>query len=169
MIRNAKNVDIPAIVRLLQEGYSRTHYAKSGIVKIDVLEAKRLLVNSIQRHDYKGMGACWVQVAENDGQITGLVLGTFHRIYSIGDMLMATDLFWTTTEGSAITDARDLMKGMIEWAWRSPHCAEVKCGTTAIINGDPGAAGRILERLGLALYGNLYRMERAECLAQQAA
>lgn len=160
MIRNATFSDIPAIVGLLQQGFERSHYANSQHgAGIDVTEAKRLLVQSIQRHGHKNGGATWVQVAETDGIVAGLILGTLARVYAIGTHLMASDLFWITRPMSDPRDAANLMRGMIEWARSCPHVIEIKCGTTAIINEDPAEAGKILERLGMGRYGNLYRME----------
>lgn len=159
MIRNAAFADIPAIVGLLQDGYRRTHYARSGKADIDVAEAKRLLVQSIQRHGGKNGGACWVQVAETGGIITGLILATLVRVYSIGNRLMATDLFWLASPAVDPVDPAKLMKGMVGWAKASPHVVEVTCATTAIISVEPEKAGRILEHLGMQNYGTLYRME----------
>lgn len=160
MTRDACFADIPGIVLLLQQGYSRSHYAKAGLANIDLAEAKRLLLASIQRHGGKNGGACWVQVADSGAGITGLVLGTLARVYSIGDRLMATDLFWLASPDANPRDAMALMRGMVSWAWSSPHVVEVRCGTTAVIADDPTAAGKALEQIGMQQYGNLYRMER---------
>lgn len=160
MVRGALFADIPAIVMVLQEAYLRTHYAKSGLADMDRAEAKRLLVTSIQRHGGSNGGSTWVQVSETNGVVTGFILGTLTRVYSIGNRLMATDLFWLTSPGADPLDAARLMRGMIEWASSVQHCVEINCGTTAIMN-DPGGAGKMLERLGMAKYGNLYRMEIA--------
>lgn len=159
-IRNATFSDIPAIVGLLQSGFERSHYANNPHgAGIDHAEAKRLLVQAIQRHGNKHGGATWVQVAETDGIVSGLILGTLARVYAIGTHLMASDLFWVTHPMSSPRDAANLMRSFIEWAKSCPHVIEIKCGTTAIINEDPAEAGKILERLGMKPYGNLYRME----------
>lgn len=159
-VRAATFTDIPAIVSLLQQGFERSHYAQASHGGgIDQSEAKRLLVQAIQRHGHKNGGATWVQVAETDGIVSGLILGTLARVYAIGTHLMASDLFWITHPMSSPRDAANLMRGMIKWARSCPHVIEIKCGTTAIINDDPAEAGRILERLGMKRYGVLYRME----------
>jgi hypothetical protein len=161
MIRNATFSDIPAIVSFLQLTYLRTHYAMSGLAEIDVPETKRLLMNGIQRHGGKHGGACWVQVSDNGAAIDGLMLGTLARVYSIFNRLMVTDLFWVTSEEADARAAIGLMRGMLDWAKTCPLVIEAHCGTTAIINGDPGKAGKILEHLGMKTYGNIYRMEFA--------
>lgn len=160
MIRDATFSDIPAIVRVLQQGFDRSHYADSPHGGgIDQSEAKRLLFQAIQRHGHKHGGATWVQVAEIGGVVSGLILGTLARVYAIGTHLMASDLFWITHPMSDPRDAANLMRSFIGWARTCPHVIEIKCGTTAIINEDPAEAGKVLERLGMKPYGNLYRME----------
>lgn len=157
MIRNAKFEDIPAIIELLHDAFSRSHYAKEKVGAIDVKEAKRLLLQSIQRHGYSHGGACWVQVAESHGIITGLILGTLVRVCVIGDKLMATDLFWIASNIVEPGDPYALMKGMINWAKSCPEVVEVKCGSTAIIRDNPEEAAAVLKRLGLKRYGVIYR------------
>lgn len=158
MIRDAKFADIHGIIGLLEYGHGRSHYAGSG-VRIDQKEAKRLLVQSIQRHGGKNGGACFVQVAEKDGVINGLILGTLARVYAIGDKLSATDLFWIAAPTVDPTEPLRLMRNMVDWAWQSPHVVEVKCGATAVIQ-DPEGAGKLLERIGMKQFGNIYRMEK---------
>lgn len=162
MIRDAKAVDIPAIVSLLEDAYARTHYAKSGLTRIDPQETKRLLMTGIMRHGHKNGGGCFVQVAESHGIVTGLIFGTLARVYSIGDRLMATDLFWIASPLVDPRDPRGLMKNMLAWAESAPHVIEATCAATAIINIDPEEAGRILESLGMKRYGILYRTEFAQ-------
>lgn len=158
MIRDANFTDIPAIAGLLADRYRLTHYAKDGTADIDIAEAKRLLVASLHRHGHKNGGGTWVQVSETNGMITGLILGTLQRVYAIGNKLMATDLFWVVNGNADPMDAIRLMQSMIAWAKSSPHCIEVHCGTTAIINDNPEDAGKILDRLGLKKYGTIHRM-----------
>jgi len=167
VIRNGKATDIPALIAFMQMGYERTHYARERNVHIDVAEAKKLFAVAAMRHGHLSLGATWFQVAETNGIITGLILGSLARVYVIGNKLMASDLFWTVNELAEPSDAMALMAGMIEWAKRSPECVEIRCGTTAIM-GDPAKAGVLLRRAGMSPYGSIYRMEigRGElCLA----
>ena len=164
MIRDAKYSDIPGIVEFLKGSYLRTHYAESGEVGIDIKEAKRLLVQSIQRHGNSNGGGCWVQVAETDGIVTGLLLGTLARVYVIGDKLMATDVFWVTSPMADPRDAGNLMRTFIKWAFSCPHVIEARCGTTSII-GDPEEGGTILKRIGFNDYGRIYRLGKQEFTA----
>lgn len=158
MIRDATFSDIPSIVALLTYGYQTSHYALSGGASIDEKEAKRLLVQSIQRHNGVNGGSCFVQVSETNGQVRGLILGTLTRVYSIFDRLSATDLFWLASPDVYPADPAQLMRNMVAWARRAPACIEIKCGTTAAIQ-DPESAGIILKRMGFEPYGSIWRSE----------
>jgi len=159
VIRTLKFADIHAVTSFLLECHPRTIYAENGTAKIDVAETKRLLGAGIGRHGHKGPGACWLQVAENDGRIDGLMYATLTRVYSIYDKLYATDLFWITSERARATDALALMKNMLAWARSSPNVIEVQTGVTAIINGDFVRTGRMLQRLGMEEYGAIHRLD----------
>lgn len=158
MIRDAKAVDIPAILLLLVEFYSRSHYAKAGVAQIDVVHTKKLLLMAIHRHNHKTENACWTQVVENAGQVCGLMLATMARVYVIGDRLMATDLFLVANGFAQPHEAGLLVRNMIQWAKRSPACIEVRCGATAVIE-DPERTAKLFERAGMKPYGTLHRME----------
>jgi hypothetical protein len=160
MVRDAKFADVPAIVDLLILQFRKSHYHRDGVVNVDEAETKRLLVTSIQRHSGKIGGSTFVQVAETDGMVTGLILGTLARVYSIGDKLMATDLFWTANGNVDPRDPVKLMQNMVAWAWESPHVIEVRVGATSVIEERPERVGAALERIGMERYGLIYRMER---------
>lgn len=157
MIRDAKAVDIPAIVAFLRECHARSHYA-GGPVRVDEQYTKELLVQAIFRHGHVGEGGTWGQVAEHDGKVCGLILGTLQRVYCIGDKLFASDLFWIVNDEAKPGDAMALLRGMIKWARRAPLCVEVRCGATAVVKG-PQRAGRMLEAAGMKHYGQIYRLD----------
>lgn len=158
MIRDAAFSDIPGIVSLLKDAYQKTHYARQGVASIDEKEAKRLLVQAIQRHGGANGGSCFVQVSETNGQVRAFILGTLVRVYSIGDRLSASDLFWLAAPDAYPADPAQLMRNMVAWAEKAPACIEVKCGTTAIMQ-NPEAAGMILKRMGFEPYGKIWRSE----------
>lgn len=160
MIRDAAFSDIPGIVAVLLDGYGRSHYAGSS-VNVDVKEAKRLLVQCIQRHGSHNGGGTFVQVADRGGRVTAVIVGTLARVYVIGDRLMATDLLWLAAEDAEPGDAVALMRNLVAWAKGNPAVSEIRCGATAII-GDPARAGRILESMGMQPYGQLFRMESSQ-------
>lgn len=158
MVRDATFADTAAVMLLLQDGFARSIYAGSK-VGIDIPTAKKLYFTAVQRHGGKNGGACWVQVAERDGVINGLMLATLARVYGIGTKLMATDMFWYATKDVDPRDPFKLALNMVEWARSSPHVAEVKCGTSGIVMDAADAAGVMLTRLGMKSYGEIYRME----------
>ena len=165
MIRNAKFADIHAICRFLLWCHSQSHYAKTGTVGVDLEETKRLVGSAISRHGHKTGGGCWVQVAEGiDGNIDGLMLATLQRVYSIGDKLMATDLFWAVNEHAAHGDAFALMRNMIAWAQSCPLVVEVHIATTAVIVEDPAVTSRMLRQsFCMKQYGHIHRLEFEPC------
>lgn len=171
VIRNAKYADIHAMTQFLQSCYARSHYAKDGVVKVDVDETKRLLGAGLGRHGHKGIGSCWLQVVDNNGAIDGLMYGTLVRVYSIGDRLMATDLFWAVNEHAAALDAVALMKNMIDWARSCPLCVEVHVAASAVIQTDTTATNRLLRSMGMKDYGAIHRLELGDqrCLVSSAA
>lgn len=170
MIRDMKFADIHAVTRFLEACHTRTHFARDGTANLDIPEIKRLLGAGLGRHGHKGIGACWVQVADNDGNIDGLMYATLARVYSIYDRLYATDLFWIVNDHALPTDALALMRNMLDWAKSCPHVIEVHCGATAIINDKPEITSRLLRRLGMQQYGLIHRLEIGErqCLALSA-
>jgi hypothetical protein len=158
MVRDAGFSDIPRIVAIMRDAYTRTAYAKREIGNLDEREAKRILVNAIGRHGRTGPSGAFVQVAERHGQVEGFIVGILTRVYHIGDRLQATDLFWYSTPLGHPRDSVKLMRNMVAWAKACPHVVEVLCGATALLQ-DPEHAGRILKALGMQPYGQIYRME----------
>jgi hypothetical protein len=158
MIRDAMFSDIPRIVAIMREAYARSEYARRGLCGFDEKEAKRILVNAIQRHGRGRNSASFVQVAVENERVEGFIVGFLSRVYSVGDRLMASDLFWFATPLVSPRDPIRLMRNMIAWAKGVEGVIEIRCGTTAILQ-DPDKAGRILQRLGMARYGSIHRME----------
>ncbi|MCV0408955.1 MAG: hypothetical protein K5872_22310 [Rhizobiaceae bacterium] len=157
-VRDVRFADIPAIVALLQDGHRRSIYALDPRVAVDVREVKRLLVQAIQRHGHTTGGGCWIQVAETDGRVTGVILGTLVRLYAIFTPLMATDVFWLASEDVHPADPMKLMAGMIKWAKASPDVAEIRCATTGAIASEK-KTGVLLERLGMEPFGEVWKMK----------
>jgi hypothetical protein len=128
VIRDARAVDIPAILAFLVDRYACSHYAKAGIAQIDIMHTKKLLLMAIHRHNHKTENACWVQVVEQAGQICGLMLATLARVYVIGNRLMATDVLFVVNGFAQAHEAGQLIKNFIQWGKRSPACVEIRCG-----------------------------------------
>lgn len=158
MIRDARAVDIPAIINFLEDRHALTHYAKDRTASIDVVHTKKLLLMGIQRHGHKSENATWCQVVDNNGIICGLMLATLTRAYAIYNRLMATDLMFITNSMAGPKDAMQLLRNFVMWAERSPACIEVRCGATAIIS-DPERVGKLLRRAGMKSYGSIWKMD----------
>lgn len=159
MVRDATFSDIPAIVSLLDDRFRRSHYASVQGGAIDAAHTKRLLVNAIQRHAGTSPGAMWVQVSEDTGIVRGFIWGILERVYSIGNRLSATDVFWIADDMVPARDPERLYRNFVKWAWSVPHVIEIKAGTTRAV-ADDDRAGVVLKRIGMADYGRIYRMEK---------
>lgn len=169
MIRNAKLTDTHAIVRFLEACHARSHYAGSE-VGVDIEEAKRLVASGIARHGHKNGGACWVQIVENDGNIDGLMFATLARVYSIGNKLYATDLFWVVNDHAKPGDAMMLMRNMLAWAKTCPLVVEVHVAASAVINEKPAVTSRLLsQQFGMKAYGIIHRLELGEAPCQASS
>jgi hypothetical protein len=158
LIRDAKNVDIPSIVDLLRGIHRRSHYADTAALEESIL--KQLLVRAIQRHKHTNEGGFFVQVSVDDlDMVHGLVLGVLERSYIILNRLRATDVFWVADRLVDPRDPKQLMRNMVDWAWSSPYCIEVQCAVTGVIDTNR-KGGKVLSRIGMQRYGEVYRMER---------
>jgi hypothetical protein len=159
MIRDAAFADIPRIVAIMRDAHARSRYAREGLCGFDDKEAKRILVNAIQRHGRGRHAGAFVQVSEAPGgSVEGFIAGMLARVYHVGDKLMASDLFWLATPFVPARDPAKLMRNMVAWARAVENVIEIRCGTTAILQ-DPEKAGRILARLGMDRYGTIWKME----------
>ncbi len=158
-VRDAKAQDWPRVKLLLEEGFSRTHYARDGLGMVDEKEARSLFLTSVMRHGQKHGGACHVQVAEEGEAIVGLLLATTVRCYVIGNVLMATDLLWYCSDSVNPFDPFRMLKNMQAWAWSCPAVVECKVGLTDLVQNHE-MAGKLLERAGFQPYGKIFRLER---------
>lgn len=160
MIRDAKFADVMALTALLCEAHARSKYA--GLGNVDMAEAKRLLCASIQRHGGQHDGATLVLVAEDaDKRLCGLFLGMLQRVYHIGDILEATDVFFYLAEGADPRDAKRMLDTFTAWAEGAPKVVTIRHGVTDIM-GDHERTERLFRRRGMARSGVIYerRVER---------
>ena len=153
MIRQATLSDIWRLLEILQEAHSRSIYA--DVCGIDRERAKGLLSEGIAA---SFNGQAFAAVAEQAGQVEGFILGSEEPLYLIGDKTVVTDLFWVATSRVDARDPRQLMAGLISWGRLRPNAAEIRCGTTPVIQ-EPEKAARMLNRLGFEPYGTFHRME----------
>jgi hypothetical protein len=158
MIRRAQFADVPRIVEILQQSFVHSPYA-GGPGQIDVKEAKGLLVNCIQRHGGKNVGATFVEVAERFGVVEGFIVGLLQRVLHIGTHLQATDLFWLATPQVEPRDPSRLMRNMVAWALQSPGVIEIRVGATNDAGTDWLRAEKLLLKRGFVPCGGIYKQE----------
>ena len=131
MIRAAKFSDIPSIVQLMKEGHARSKYANRD--EIDVAEAKRLLMQFIQRHGLKREGGTCVFVTD---AVDGFMMGMLDRVYHVGTKLVAQDLFYYCRETTPPQSALGLLAAYTDWAESVPNIIEIRNGITDIVNAE---------------------------------
>lgn len=116
-------------------------------------------MNAIQRHGLLTEGGCFVAVAEREGEIEGFIIGVLQPLYQVLDVLEATDLFWYARPEAHGATAGRLLRVMHKWALSSPYVQVIRQGNSDAIS-DMALSGRILQRAGMRLTGNIYEKER---------
>ncbi len=133
-VRTARYGDTPRLVEILQQGHKESKYADRG--KVDVEEAKQVLMGAMQREGSLGPGGTCCLVAETEGVVEGLLFGITERVYHIGDRLMATDVFWYVTDAARAIDSLELFNAFERWALGHPKVIEIHLGITTALNDD---------------------------------
>lgn len=155
MVRAAKFGDIPRLTALVIEMHGASKYA--GAVEVDEKHAKAMFMHMIQRHGGQHDGATLVNVVENrDGQVAGFMVGMLDRVYHIGTMLAAKDVFLYVQKGRAgALDAGRLIDAYVEWATGNAKVHEVNLSWTDTM---PGAerVGALYEAKGFKRCGAIY-------------
>lgn len=137
MIRRAAFGDIPALVALMLEMHAASKYA--GRVEVDEKHTRAMFMAMIQRHGGKHDGATLVNVVENrDGEVAGFMVGMLDRVYHVGTMLAAKDVFLYVRQGRAgALDAGRLVDAFLSWAEENAKVHEINLSWTDTL---PGAA-----------------------------
>jgi hypothetical protein len=155
MIRQAKCGDIPALTELMLDMYRRSQYVEYD--EPDIKETKSILLQAITRHGLKAAGGTCVFVIEEDGTLTGFIIGVLERFYHIGKKLSATDLFYYAIDGADPREAIRLFDAYLEWARKIPNVIRIRNGATDAI-GDYGKVEKLYQRRGLTQEGVIYGM-----------
>lgn len=157
MIREAKFGDIMAMVDLLEGMRAKSIYA--GRANLSRESVKTLFSSAMQRSGHKNAGGSLVLVAESEnGTLCGMLIGVLERAYYVLDKLMATDLFFFTTEDATPSDAITMARQFKGWAKSNPLVIEITMGATHVM-GDWKPATAIYRRLGLEQSGVIYSMK----------
>jgi hypothetical protein len=153
MIRDAKFVDIPAMIAVLEDAYAKSIYQDLG--GIDRKEAQSYLMGAVQRHRSPNEGGTWVGVAETDGKVEGLLVGLLDRIYVVGSALRAIDVHYYGTDRASPRDMISLFDAWLKWAASVPKIRLITPTATHIV-GDYSAAERLFEKRGFQRSGVIY-------------
>lgn len=155
-VRDAKFVDIPAIVELMAEAHARSRYA--GYTTFDEIEAKQLLLRCIQRHRHKNYLGSLVLVSHRGEDVTGFMVGILDQVYPALKELKATDLLIYLRDGADPRDFPEMVTALIDWARSNPKVVQVLLGVTdAII--DWKRVVPIYERACMVECGGLFRID----------
>lgn len=155
--RVAKFADIPEIVDLMRDSHERSRYADR--TTFDEVDAKQMLVRSMQRQDHKTYMGSMVLVSENSDGVNGFMLGIFDLVYPCLKELRATDLFFLMDTARADPrDAITMITHVKAWAYSNPKCIELVLGVTDAM-GHWAKAGNLYEMCGLRQCGAMYRIE----------
>jgi RimJ/RimL family protein N-acetyltransferase len=156
MIRPAKFVDIPRLVDLLCEMHAESRYA--GKVEISRKAAHTLLQQCVTRHGGQHEGGALVMVAEHEGSVEGFMVGMLDRIYHVGDMLAAIDVYLYATAAAPKMTPRRLLDAYVAWASENPKVFEIRLSWTDTMEGAE-RIGAVYEKMGFRRCGAIY--ERA--------
>lgn len=162
LIRRAVPAEAPILTQLLVERHADTRYA--GYVAIEQPLARKLIANAIHRHGGTHDGATFVMVAEGDDGIDAFVMGVLNRVYHVGTMLAAQDVFLIGRKECSPRALNGLMDAYIEWGLSNPRVFEVMASWIDTI---PGAErmDAAYRRKGFTKCGAIYR--RATAIADQ--
>lgn len=157
IVRAASSVEAPRLVEILVDAQARSRYA--GKVAIDQPYARKYLATAIHRHGHTNEGGCFVQVAERKpGQIDGFICGALNRVYQVGDMLCAQDVFLIGRKDFPPRALNWLLDGYIAWALANRRVFEVWLSHSDVLpQGD--RFGALFERKGFQRCGAMFRRE----------
>lgn len=153
MIRAARAVDLPALMALLREAFSRSRYA--GLGEIAEKPTEQLLLGMILKHGSKAVDGTLCNVIDISGRIEGMHFGAKERIKLIGTKFYASDAFFTARAGCAFNTFA-LLEAFFEWAESDPRVIEIMPGTDDTIQ-DWRIATKIYQRYGFEQCGAILR------------
>lgn len=167
-IRAAKYADIPNIVAIMAAAHARSRDA--DCTTFDEIDAKQLLLRSIQRHDHKNYMGSLVLVSERDGTVKGFIIGILDLVYPAIKELKVTDLLFIFEDGADPRDAREMVLALIEWGRNNPKVVKVLIAVTDDV-GDWTRVANLYKATGLEQCGGLFRIDfdRSEPLQARAS
>ena len=167
MLRAARTTDVFRLVELIEQQQSRSRYA--GSVGVDAPYARKLLAQAIQRHGGRFDGASLVNViTDGEGVIQSFCVGVLNRVYMIGDLLCAQDMFLVATPEAPKMSGSRLLSAYVEWAITNPHVFEIQLSHTDAVP-ESDRIGAVYERMGFEKCGAVYRRGVEHEQAKEAA
>lgn len=153
-VRDAKFVDIPRIVELMEEAHQQSVYAQ--VTTFDAQEARQLLARALQRHGHMNNGGSLVLVAERNGIVEGFMIGILDSVYPCLKELVATDLLFIVSGRADGRDAGRMLRRLMQWAERNPKVVEIRLGVVGAIR-DWKRTSKLYTRYGFEQYGAIFR------------
>lgn len=154
-IRPAKAADTVAVIGLMEEAHRRSRYAQVGGVHRET--AKAFLVRCVQLHGHLNAGGTLYLVAEKDGAVTGFFIALLARVYVVGTLLEAQDIFLYMNESADRRDFRRCIKAFDNWAQGNPRCIEATLSNSDFIPGAKEILERIYVRRGYEKTNNVFK------------
>lgn len=167
MIRPARHMDAFAMVDVLVERQKDSRYA--GLVDVDQPYTRKLISSAVQRHGGTNDGATFVMVAEDgDGQVEAFVMGALDRVYGIGTMLSAQDVFLIGRKTCSPRVLTRLFRAYVDWAAGNPRVFEIGASHNDAIPGSEGF-DTIYRQHGFAPCATTYRRDNEPAVKEMAA
>lgn len=160
MIRPGKSTDAFALADLLIERHPDTRYA--GKVDIVPEVARKMFAAAAQRHGGTNDGATFLMVhTDTHDIIDAFILGGLQRVYGIGDMLAACDIYLIGRKNCDPRAMRELISSYVAWAEDNPKVHEIGLSWSDTIPGNE-AIMEYYMRSGFEQCSITFRRERQE-------
>lgn len=132
--------EIVGVIDLMEEAFSRSKWALTPGAAVDRIEARRRLTNANQRMGKMSEGGTFFEIAENRGHLTGFMVGQIDRVYGVGNLLQASDIYLYSQGAESGADPMDWMrmvKAYIDWAKSVKGIAQIVLQQYEFIAGEP--------------------------------
>lgn len=160
IVRSPLTSEVFALCDMLVRLHPLTRF--HGHVGVDEKHTRSLIAQIIQRNNGLHDGGTFIRVIENeDGRICGFVAGMLDRVYHIGDMLWAQDLFLTTEPDAPMRAPSILLDAYVDWALANPKVYEIHLSHLDALP-DQDRLDKHYERRGFIHCGSVFRLTKGE-------
>lgn len=156
MIRRADLDDIPGILRLGLNAFNDSRFSDEETF-VDVASAQAFLAHAIGQQGDPETYATHVLIAEEEGQIIGLLIGVIRPLYEVLSRNMLTHVIWYVAPGADGRLAMRLMNELHAWADQNGPVLKVHSITNSII--APSLLSRLMRIAGFKQVGAIYEKE----------